>query len=912
MRLAIPRLALHATLAVVVFGCADSPTSGRAALRATPAAAVAAADAPLLVITEVMPDPAAVLDDAGEWFEIYNAGDAAVDLGGYVIRSGPSGAETHTIAASVTVPAKGFIVMGRNTDAALNGGAPVAYSYGSTIQLNNSNTDWLTLRTPAGALLDSVAYAVRNNGTPESYRHTAGASRAVIDAGADNTIIAGPNWETSTASFGSGDRGTPGAGDYGDVEPAGEVATVTVAPATVLVGATRPLSATAADSAGRPAQATFTWASATPEVATVDAATGVATGVAEGTTTITATAANGVTGTGTLTVTVPGAVGSVSISMNNPRQAPAGYTKPAFATVRDADGKVVSPPPRLSWSSSDVSVATVDSLGYVTGVAPGAVTITAAAPNGVAGTTPFTVLAGEAPTTAVYRDHVEFGAPEDGDAGDDLLLTKRQFVTSYNAARGGPNWVSWNINASHFGPAGRCDCFSADLTLPADVPRVVDFDYRNGGYDRGHVVQSDSRSTTEQENAATFLLTNILPQAAENNQGPWLRFEIHLNDLAEKESKEIYVVAGGEYAANAPTLKNEGRVAIPSYTWKVAVVLDAGEGLATVRSAADLDVIAVRMPNLTTAGVPASAVGIRNTPWESYTTTVDAIESATGYDLLARLPDAIEGMVESGTRSPVASAGGPYAAAEGSAVRFDGTASADPDGDALTYAWEFGDGATATGNTPSHVYGDDGTYEARLTVTDPFGATSTATAAVTITNVAPAVGPFDGAMLLPGETYAAEGSFADPGADRWTATMDYGDGPGAQPLALSGRTFRLSHAYDRAGTYTVAVAVADDDGGSGTRAATVVVQTPQSAVQAVSSSVASLVAAGTISRGNGNALDAKLNVAIGQLDAGNATAARNQLEAFVNQVEAMQRSGRLPATDASRLIAGARRIIAAI
>jgi len=174
------------------------------------------------------------------------------------------------------------------------------------------------------------------------------------------------------------------------------------------------------------------------------------------------------------------------------------------------------------------------------------------------------------------------------------------------------------------------------------------------------------------------------------------------------------------------------------------------------------------------------------------------------------------------------------------------------------------------------------------------------------------VSPLGGASLLPGEAYSAEGAFDDPGADQWTATVDYGDGPGARPLALSGKTFRLRHTYDRAGTYTVAVAIADDDGGSGTRAATVVVQTPQAALQGVSRDVAGLVAAGTISRGNGNALDAKLNAASRQLDAGNGTAARNQLGAFVNQVEAMQRSRRLPAADASRLTSAARRIVAAI
>jgi DNA/RNA endonuclease G (NUC1) len=217
--------------------------------------------------------------------------------------------------------------------------------------------------------------------------------------------------------------------------------------------------------------------------------------------------------------------------------------------------------------------------------------------------------------------------------------------------------VSWNLDASDFGAAPRCNCFSPDPTLPADVYHVVDLDYRNGGYDRGHMTQSESRTDTDQENAATFILSNILPQAAENNQGPWSQFENYLNDIA-RSGKEVYVVAGGIYAASPATLKGEGKVAIPDYTWKVAVITDARATKAgDIHSTAALQVIAVKMPNLTSGGGATSAVGIRNVPWQTYQTTVDAIEAATGYDLLSALPDDIEPIVESNDRPPVAAAG---------------------------------------------------------------------------------------------------------------------------------------------------------------------------------------------------------------------------------------------------------------
>jgi hypothetical protein len=69
---------------------------------------------------------------------------------------------------------------------------------------------------------------------------------------------------------------------------------------------------------------------------------------------------------------------------------------------------------------------------------------------------------------------------------------------------------------------------------------------------------------------------------------------------------------------------------------------------------------------------------------------------------------------------PVADAGGPYTAGANSAIQFNGTGSSDPDGDNLTYAWNFGDGSPTviTGPTPTHAYALLGNYLVSLTVTD--------------------------------------------------------------------------------------------------------------------------------------------------------------------------------------------------
>ncbi|MET0398666.1 MAG: DNA/RNA non-specific endonuclease [Longimicrobiaceae bacterium] len=245
----------------------------------------------------------------------------------------------------------------------------------------------------------------------------------------------------------------------------------------------------------------------------------------------------------------------------------------------------------------------------------------------------------------VYRNHVEFGTPRDRDPADDYLLAKRQYVLSYNPRLNVANWVSWNLNRTHFGDEPRSPAFMSDSALPARFTRVVASDYTGSGYSRGHMVRSEERTATPADNASTFLLTNVLPQTQDLNAGPWLGLERYLQEQAQREGREIYVVAGGIFPPQPQTLRGRGKVAIPTSTWKIAVLLPYGRGLADVKSARDLRVIAVNMPN---------ANGIATKPWREYLTTVDALEQATGYDFLDQLPDEIEAEVE---RVPVRTPG---------------------------------------------------------------------------------------------------------------------------------------------------------------------------------------------------------------------------------------------------------------
>jgi DNA/RNA endonuclease G (NUC1) len=337
----------------------------------------------------------------------------------------------------------------------------------------------------------------------------------------------------------------------------------------------------------------------------------------------------------------PGAVNSTSSSLPPPG-APAtvtllpasvqlspGATAQLSATAKDSLGQPAST--TFTWTSINSGVASVSGSGLVTAVAAGSTGIIATSSNGKADTATVVVQSID------YLNHVEFGTPGDGNPSNEIILVKPQYITSYSPARGGPNWVAWNLNATHFGGADRCNCFSADAQLPDSVYHVVTSDYTGSGFSRGHMVMSSQRTATAAENAVTFLMTNILPQQQDQNGGPWLKLEVFNSELAQDSAKELYILAGGTYSASPATLNGAGKVAIPSTEWKIVVILLRGQTLADVHSAADIRVIAVNMPNV--AGIQANG-------WQMYKTTVDAIEAATGYDFLADLPDGIEAAVE--------------------------------------------------------------------------------------------------------------------------------------------------------------------------------------------------------------------------------------------------------------------------
>jgi phosphatidylserine/phosphatidylglycerophosphate/cardiolipin synthase-like enzyme len=166
------------------------------------------ATGPDVVINEIMANPNAVLDDAGEWVELFNAGDGSADLEGWTLRDG--GSNSHTIGSALVVAPGGYVVLARNGDAQSNGGVAADYAYGEDFTLANAG-DSVILEDDSASLVDSVAYGVA---APWPI-NTPGISIELDSPTLDNA--AGASWSLAVLPYGDGDLGTPGGPNGGSL-----------------------------------------------------------------------------------------------------------------------------------------------------------------------------------------------------------------------------------------------------------------------------------------------------------------------------------------------------------------------------------------------------------------------------------------------------------------------------------------------------------------------------------------------------------------------------------------------------------------------------------------------------------------------------------------------------------------------
>jgi hypothetical protein len=113
-----------------------------------------------LIITEIMTNPTSVADPKGEWFEVYNASGGSITINGLMITDSTTDSHQVTSDDALTIPAGGYFVLGGESDALVNGGAPVDYEY-SGLTLGNGSDDlslWVQKDDGTKVVIDSVAW----------------------------------------------------------------------------------------------------------------------------------------------------------------------------------------------------------------------------------------------------------------------------------------------------------------------------------------------------------------------------------------------------------------------------------------------------------------------------------------------------------------------------------------------------------------------------------------------------------------------------------------------------------------------------------------------------------------------------------------------------------------------------------
>jgi len=250
----------------------------------------------------------------------------------------------------------------------------------------------------------------------------------------------------------------------------------------------------------------------------------------------------------------------------------------------------------------------------------------------------------DAPPTSGDNSDLLMGNPSNATSAivmmDNYLIDQGYYTESYNSTKGEPNWVSWHLDATNITNASpRENNFAGFSGLPAGWFEVQSNGYSGSGFDRGHNCPSADRTSSVDANSATFLMTNMIPQAPNNNESTWANLENYLREQV-LDGNEVYIIMGnygqgGTGSSGSANTVDGGHVNVPSNVWKVAVIIPTGDNDIS-RVTTTTRVIAVNTPNINTI----------NSDWTKYIVTVKDIETATGYSLLTALPANVRAALE--------------------------------------------------------------------------------------------------------------------------------------------------------------------------------------------------------------------------------------------------------------------------
>ncbi|MCK7591885.1 DNA/RNA non-specific endonuclease [Subsaxibacter sp. CAU 1640] len=202
------------------------------------------------------------------------------------------------------------------------------------------------------------------------------------------------------------------------------------------------------------------------------------------------------------------------------------------------------------------------------------------------------------------------------------VIHHQGYSLSYSEPHEQAEWVAYELKKSHLSNSNfKRPYFEIDKAVKTGAAHWRN--YKNSGYDRGHLCPAGDRNYSQQAHDETFLTSNISPQEHEFNSGIWNTLEQKTRYWASKYDG-VFVVTGGVLEDGLKTIGDE-EVAVPNQFYKI--ILDANNG--------NIKMIAFLMSHKNS-----------NDPLYKFVVSVDSIEKLTGIDFFPELEDSIENKLE--------------------------------------------------------------------------------------------------------------------------------------------------------------------------------------------------------------------------------------------------------------------------
>lgn len=196
------------------------------------------------------------------------------------------------------------------------------------------------------------------------------------------------------------------------------------------------------------------------------------------------------------------------------------------------------------------------------------------------------------------------------------------YSLSYSEPHEQAEWVAYELKKEHLSNSNfKRPYFEIDKAVKTGA---ADWrNYRNSGYDRGHLCPAGDRKYSKEAHDETFLTSNISPQRNEFNSGIWNRLEQKVRYWASKYDG-VFVVTGGILKGPMETIGQE-KVAVPKHFYKVLIDVNTGE------------------PKMIAFLIPHEP---SNKPLHEFVVSVDSLEALTGIDFFPELEDDVEDRLE--------------------------------------------------------------------------------------------------------------------------------------------------------------------------------------------------------------------------------------------------------------------------